>query len=134
MGEFIRGVRQTILYSFVLVLQNISIYFYATTFFITLVETDNKKQPGKYAIIALTGLLTSTLDAVAAMISGHKMPAATIFKPVIRNAHRSNTSSISSPLSAVLPQFAECFYNHLPDLRGLCDFGKLVNPVSLYII
>jgi hypothetical protein len=43
-------------------------------------KTDNKKQPGKYIVIALAGLLTSTLDAVAAIISGHKMPAATIFK------------------------------------------------------
>jgi hypothetical protein len=40
----------------------------------------DKKQPGKYIVIALTGLLTSTLDAVAAILSGHKMPAATIFK------------------------------------------------------
>ncbi len=43
-------------------------------------KTNNKKQPGKYTVIALAGLLTSTLDAVTAVISGHKMPAATIFK------------------------------------------------------
>jgi len=43
-------------------------------------KTDNKKQQGKYTVIALTGLLTSTLDAVAAVISAHKMPAATVFK------------------------------------------------------
>jgi hypothetical protein len=43
-------------------------------------KIDNKKQPGKYTVLILIGLLTSTLDAVAAIISGHKMPAATVFK------------------------------------------------------
>jgi hypothetical protein len=41
---------------------------------------NNLKQPGKYTVLTLVGLLTSTLDAVAAIISGHKMPAATVFK------------------------------------------------------
>jgi hypothetical protein len=43
-------------------------------------KIDNKTQPGKYTVLTLVGLLTSTLDAVAAIISGHKMPAATVFK------------------------------------------------------
>jgi len=41
---------------------------------------DDKKRPGKYTVIAWTGLLTSTLDAVAAILSAHKMPVATVFK------------------------------------------------------
>ncbi|MBB6130640.1 hypothetical protein [Mucilaginibacter lappiensis] len=43
-------------------------------------KIDGKRQPGKYTVIAWTGLLTSTLDAVAAILSAHKMPAATVFK------------------------------------------------------
>lgn len=52
-----------------------------TTLIITLMEKiDDKKQPGKYTVIAFAGLLTGTLDAVAAILSAHKMPAAAVFK------------------------------------------------------
>src|ERR1035437_4084315 len=48
---------------------------------ITLMEKiDDKKQPGKYAVIAWAGLLTGTLDGMAAILSAHKMPAAAVFK------------------------------------------------------
>jgi len=43
-------------------------------------KMDYKKQSEKYKIIVWTGLLTSTLDAVAAILSAHKMPAVAVFK------------------------------------------------------
>ncbi|OKS89696.1 hypothetical protein [Mucilaginibacter polytrichastri] len=43
-------------------------------------KNDYKEQPGKYTIIAWVGLLTGTLDAVAAILSAHKMPVVTVFK------------------------------------------------------
>jgi hypothetical protein len=52
-----------------------------TTLIITLMEkTDNRKRHRKYIVITQAGLLTGTLDGVAAILSGHKMPAETIFK------------------------------------------------------
>lgn len=43
-------------------------------------KNNDKKHFVKYTVIALTGLFTATLDAVAAILSGHKVPATTIFK------------------------------------------------------
>lgn len=43
-------------------------------------KINDKKQSVKYAVIGWAGLLTSTLDAVAAILSADKMPAAAVFK------------------------------------------------------
>jgi hypothetical protein len=43
-------------------------------------KIDNKNQPGKLKVIAMVGLLTATLDAVAAILSAPKIQPAATFK------------------------------------------------------
>ena len=67
--------------NFVIVLPDISIYIYASRLINHIIgKMENKKEPRKYSVIVFVGLLTSTLDAMAAIISAHKIPAASIFK------------------------------------------------------